>query len=636
MKPISLPAQPPDVGRRLLAAAALVWAGLVFFLWLPHPSSWLDADRLALVDQGHMVYFVNRGRAFFQLFGRPWGYEPYFSSGLTLAYVWNSNVFLQLLGLALPWLPDAAVVKIYILLMGAGFPLLVGWAARAWGWPRRSALAAGTISAALYLTEAGWFMTYVGLLTGLGVFFMVIAAFAAAYRALDTGRAGHAATAILLVALTPLIHKTGIFLLALGALAWLLLPPVSNRRKALGLAFLAGTALVAVNLFWILPTIPEMVHKTIWSDTVPRRDLSNSLIFYDWLTWQIRADARPIEPPIALMFLRWALVGGAIGGLATLWRRNLRATLFWILWLAAGFGWVYGGHLLPGALHANPYRYQPFLKHLLALPAGLGWAVGLSWLVHRPATPRYLRATLGVAGGAIALGAFVSLTLTLRSLFPLALESQAAPESRQHLQRLFERTDNSARLLVELADVERGEIPEGYDLFVLDACLRGGRLCANAVYPYLLTDYHPLRLIHGRLNERPMAQWTTSRVDEMRKLLEIYNVGWLVCWSPACQSAANAAPALFGAGEAIGPYRLYRLPDPPGYFLEGGGRLEVQPGRIGVSRAEAPQGMLILRFHYVEGMRRVPSGEILPYEIEGDPNPFIEILHPPKEFWINY
>jgi hypothetical protein len=40
---------------------------------------------------------------------------------------------------------------------------------------------------------------------------------------------------------------------------------------------------------------------------------------------------------------------------------------------------------------------------------------------------------------------------------------------------------------------------------------------------------------------------------------------------------------------------------------------------------------IVLKFHYVPGIKSDPPTTILPIQVTDDPNPFIRILNPPKQ-----
>jgi hypothetical protein len=189
---------------------------------------------------------------------------------------------------------------------------------------------------------------------------------------------------------------------------------------------------------------------------------------------------------------------------------------------------------------------------------------------------------------------------------------------------------------MEQPDVRRRGIPVGVDMVGVNACRGGQRFCASPVYPYLLTDDQPLRLVNGELNGRPLEFWLRWDPEGWRNLMAAYNVGWMLCWSEACKAAGSNKADHFSGSWDFGPYRLLALPNPPGFFLSGKGQLQDSPGRIGATEVTPESGRVVLRFHWVKGMDVVPEGIVRGYAVEGSPNDIIEVREPPAKFWINH
>jgi hypothetical protein len=66
------------------------------------------------------------------------------------------------------------------------------------------------------------------------------------------------------------------------------------------------------------------------------------------------------------------------------------------------------------------------------------------------------------------------------------------------------------------------------------------------------------------------------------------------------------------------------------YFLSGRGTV-LERRHNNLVLGELSGDRVILKYHYVPGLVSQPSVQIAPIEIGGDPEPFIMIVHPPKE-----
>jgi hypothetical protein len=73
-----------------------------------------------------------------------------------------------------------------------------------------------------------------------------------------------------------------------------------------------------------------------------------------------------------------------------------------------------------------------------------------------------------------------------------------------------------------------------------------------------------------------------------------------------------------------------KVNQPPGWFLQGEGKVQAVLGRLEVSEVKGRE--IILKYHWVEGLKGVPAVKIVPVKLHDDPIPFIKILDPPAAF----
>ena len=64
-------------------------------------------------------------------------------------------------------------------------------------------------------------------------------------------------------------------------------------------------------------------------------------------------------------------------------------------------------------------------------------------------------------------------------------------------------------------------------------------------------------------------------------------------------------------------------PSAAGAFLEGSGTISVEFGKIHVKNASS--GKVVIRYHWIPGLKAVPALPVKRLEVEGDPVGFIEI-----------
>ena len=84
----------------------------------------------------------------------------------------------------------------------------------------------------------------------------------------------------------------------------------------------------------------------------------------------------------------------------------------------------------------------------------------------------------------------------------------------------------------------------------------------------------------------------------------------------------------------FGLVQCWRVPDPPGYFVEGSGRVSADFNRIRLSGLATATGRVVVSYHWVDGLTSAPPADLRRVEVPGDPVGFIGIFNPPKELEI--
>jgi hypothetical protein len=135
------------------------------------------------------------------------------------------------------------------------------------------------------------------------------------------------------------------------------------------------------------------------------------------------------------------------------------------------------------------------------------------------------------------------------------------------------------------------------------------------------------RLTSQTLAGQSLADWNNAALGEFCRR---YNVGWVVCWSPATIKRfrewpeAKETAKLQCEGEGV----LFTVPrDPRGFVLKGRAELlRADCERITLGNVEPEGDELVLCFHYQEGLRVQPSRVRMERELDPrDPIPFIRL-----------
>jgi hypothetical protein len=542
-------------------------------------------------------------------------YDPAFQAGYPKTPVFDSScrlgeVFLILAGGT--YQPAAYKVGLAVCLLS--IPLFLIVAARSvglsgggtffataaglmvcWGIPGRTALEEGDldlfIAALAGLTQYGLLIQYHRHPTvpcWLGI--------------LLTGCLGWLANPILLAVMFPLVL---LYYLTVGA---------RHRHLTWHLAFFAGLAGgIGMNVFWLIDWVQHwwirsplqltdalLPHRTIhtiwtaalWGDPLDRT-LSLGLIGSAMVGVLLfnkshqRATARLLGIGVA------GLLGLAILGIASeqLGRLGTAHLLVPALWFAT----------LPAA-HALVQSYRLVKRVIPNLWYRLGIAL-----------------TLIISAELIAPDLLAA--IARRSKGTTSLTFGLTPEREKVVACLIRATRPKARILWE-------DFPDGKPGSRWTSLLPmfTGRYFLGGLDPDSAIEHSYASFVDQNLAGRPVIHWSDAQLEEFCRR---YNVGWIVCWSPAAHARIStwkkARPIL-----QIGEHDqgcIYALQRPFSYALRGSAQLVHADSRhITLADVVPHNGKVVLSFHYQTGLRASPSRvQVEPEPDASDPIPFIRL-----------
>jgi hypothetical protein len=332
------------------------------------------------------------------------------------------------------------------------------------------------------------------------------------------------------------------------------------------------------------------------------------------------------------MFRFLALLGGIVG----VWRlrraRDPRA-----LPLAVGVGWglllSYLGTWVWPLGYSEPYRYIAPTALLAVIPAAsfLDEALFRPWFRQLPRVARAVVALLCLlllprlfgqiayflpemvpeasrtpSPGRPARGALAAANLGLTTF---ARQVGLDPDARELRRWLRANADGSGRIAVQfwpLAEMLR---------WSTDLPIIGG--------------FPDRRLLHEQADCFRLPQDARREGPAFADYLTTYNVGYLVLTARA--PAIEGRTDLLEYRTRIGPHRIYRTLQPPGYVLGGRGEVVAGLNRIEVSGASSE---LVLKFHWLDSLRCTPGCTIQREPLPGDDAGFIRVSGAPPSFVI--
>lgn len=155
---------------------------------------------------------------------------------------------------------------------------------------------------------------------------------------------------------------------------------------------------------------------------------------------------------------------------------------------------------------------------------------------------------------------------------------------------------------------------------------RSGRELIGGPYPFLGTANAWDGVAFG-------AELASMGADELAGWLDLYDVGWMLCHTDACKRAMAAVPGTT-AVQSWGRVTAYARSS-PGRVVEGAAHLDGRCiNRVEFSGVAGPR--LVLRYHWVPGLRALPSGTVEPVVLKPGAPPFVAVVDPPPAFALRW
>lgn len=625
--PDSIPAHSPALAAGITSDRSGIWALLVMavtlavqFMLLAHtfPLAALGSD-LAMfhVDSAYhwyrMTLSVNLAET-----ARGIGFDPYFGAGyLSGATIdWSANFPATLAVLLRPWWGAMTIYKFYAFSCALLAPVCVGVAARLM---RLSPpIVAGASVFGLLLWWASVFHWYhtVGMVSFVAASYLSLPFLALLLRLVERPDWRLVIGLGLLGAFGMFYHPLFPVPIALWTIVFLILNWKTLDRGLLIKMLLVVPALALIpNLPWL-----STIYHTVGLDNGgPYQKVVDINLVWQELVGIWSGEARGSKINIALV-------------LTALWGWRLAASAREIMicrvMVISGFLLIVFaavGAAIPGGGVVEPNRFSPVAYLLLCIPAAMGVRAMFTLARGQHGKLVWLaRISLLVALGVIAYSAN-----ELRrevSYADVGHYGKRPPEvagigpySTWIVDFLQNQTNASGRVLFELSS---GRL---YD----DAHMAGyyaystGRELIGGPYPYFNASNS---YWDGQVFGKPIAEIGTQDFDER---LQLYNIGWIMAHSETSKRYLDQLPFL----EPLGGYRefkAYKVKRQLNYFVKGSGVVKARAhNRLSLSELAGKE--VILKYHYVPGLKSVPEAELVPVMLSNDPTPFIKIVNPPGE-----
>lgn len=545
------------------------------------------------------------------------GWDPYFGAGQLAGVIGNASAKAQA---ALACL-DGNAASVWPIYKATSFAL--GWWAPAGivvacmllGLSVRATALAAALGLLMWWTGGLRWYHAAGLVSYVGMAYLVIPFAIAAVRFALRPSLGPGLVLALLGALGFWLHPLFAVAAVLLGLPLLLAQWRESQRPWLGTAGLlaVGAVMLILNGVWVLPTATS------------KTGISNGLLYQAgvnvWLPlFEMLGQAGTAGggTRLALMLLVGVVLLLNLPALSN--RRPLVGLLLGAVVLMV---WASVGGVVPAIARLQPNRFSALAWLVLALPAAAGVDAAISGL--RSGSVRRQR-MLGVALGfsALVIGYFVRETWREFGLPPGgARYGVAAPEVKgdgpvasQLVAFLREHTDASGRVYFETSLAR-----------VHDSAHLAGVLALRADREFIGGPYPGVDFANAWDDTAFGQRIEALSSDALGGLLDAYNIRWMLCHRDACRRAMRALPGVQRVAE-LGPVTAFQRDASPGWVVQGQARVVARcHNRLELEDVSGDR--LVLRYHWVPGLRSLQGGQVGPVPLVQGDRPFIAIDHPP-------
>jgi len=122
--------------------------------------------------------------------------------------------------------------------------------------------------------------------------------------------------------------------------------------------------------------------------------------------------------------------------------------------------------------------------------------------------------------------------------------------------------------------------------------------------------------------------------DSFFEYLNLYNIGWVMAHSESSKVYFDKLPFLKFV-DGFKEVRFYNVDIAHSFFMKGDGVI-VSRDHNSIVLSGVVGDELVLKYHYVKGLKTRPYAEAIPIYIGDDPMPFLRIIKPPKNLEIYF
>jgi len=555
--------------------------------------------------------------------GKLTGYDPFFGAGYLGGIASNPSAKLGALVAIMfhRWASEIVIYKVLSILAALLAVVCIPLASR---WLELDTLTTAIASAfGFLLWWASWFRWFhtTGMVAFVFASYLFPPYLAGIVRYFETHRAHTVFFWLCIVGAFALFYHPLFLLPVMCAAGWYVLVHWRTINRAKSVAVLLGLPLLILlpNLIWLYPVYRQ--GKVAELTTMAYQSLVDvTMIGKELLGWYGKSDAHgsPLYAPLLLASL-WGCIRSA----------SPKQQRIAFAWTSAGLTLVVFaavGAVVTTFRSFQPNRFAPVGYLLLTIPAAMGLAQIIRHDSKNRMTPVVRWTAQFLVGVFVLVGTYMANELRREmSPAPFGHYGTETPEvkglgtySGWILPWLNAHTTKEARVLFEDSKgrVYDGAHILGYYAFQSDREFIGGP------FPF----HHFAGFWDSTLFRKPIG---TINVDQMQRYLELYNVGWIIVHSEDSKRYFDSMPGVVPL-DGFREIKTYMVIQPLSFFISGAGRV-IERGHNRIVLADLTGDEIILKYHFVPGLRSDPPATLVPVYRLDDPDPFLRIINPPSQ-----
>jgi hypothetical protein len=188
-------------------------------------------------------------------------------------------------------------------------------------------------------------------------------------------------------------------------------------------------------------------------------------------------------------------------------------------------------------------------------------------------------------------------------------------------------TTSEGRILIENSDFESGHQYYGSHFPYIFQHFTGREFIGND-YGYNPTRDSFVSFFNSLLFRKFIDSYT---LPELTGYLDLYNIGWVICWSDKAKMFFDRYPDYFLFKKRIDKFIIYGTNRRFNFFLKGNGKVRATFNEIELQEIEPDEGEVIISYHWMKYFKAEPALKVERVLFLEDPVGFIRLKNPPQK-----